>query len=112
MAMLLCSGDSDDPDAVREAVLRHARKLADAGISEEDFLRMKRSAFGRKIRDLDSFSSTCFRLSACYFTDFDYLDFPRLYSTVSSGDVLEFLRRVVRPDRCVRGIVNPNKEAD
>ena len=112
MAMLFCSGDSYEADTIREELLAQAEKLSQEGIHEEDFLRMKRSAFGRKIRDLDSFSSTCFRLSACYFTDFDYLDFPRLYSTVSSGDVLEFLRRVVRPDRCVRGIVNPNKEAD
>ena len=112
MAMLFCSGDSYEADTIREELLAQAEKLSQEGIPEEDFLRMKRSAFGRKIRDLDSFSSTCFRLSACYFTDFDYLDFPQLYGTVSSGDVLEFLRRVVRSDRCVRGIVNPNKEAD
>ena len=112
MAMLFCSGDSYEADTIREELLAQAEKLSQEGIPEEDFLRMKRSAFGRRIRDLDSYSANCYRLSANYFTDFDYLDFPRLYSTVSSGDVLEFLRRVVRSDRCVRGIVNPNKEAD
>ena len=111
MAMLLCSGDSNDTDAIREAIVQQGKKIAREGISEENFQRMKRSAFGRKIRDLDSFSSTCFRLCATYFTDFDYFEFPRLYRSVERTEIQEFLGRVVRKDRCVRGVVNPIKEA-
>ena len=110
MAMLLCSGDSEDTDAVREAIVLRAKELVREGISEADFLRMKRSAFGRRIRDLDSFNSTCFRLCAYHLSDYDYFDFPGLYRSVSVAEVLEFLKRVVRRDRCVRGIVNPLKE--
>ena len=111
MAMLLCSGDSYDTDVIRDALLEQTRKLLREGIPEADFLRMKRSAFGRRIRDLDSFDSTCFRLCAYRMSDFDYFDFPRLYRDVEVSELLEFLRRVVRSDRCVRGIVNPIKEA-
>ena len=110
MAMLLCSGDSEDADAVREAILLRAKELVREGIRSEDFLRMKRSAFGRRIRDLDSFNSTCFRLCAYHLSDYDYFNFPGLYHSVSVAEVLEFLKRVVRKDRCVRGIVNPLKE--
>jgi len=110
MAMLLCSGDSEDADAVREAILLRAKELVREGIRSEDFLRMKRSAFGRRIRDLDSFNSTCFRLCAYHLSDYDYFNFPGLYRSVSVAEVLEFLKRVVRKDRCVRGIVNPLKE--
>jgi len=110
MAMLLCSGDSEDADAVREAILLRAKELVREGIRSEDFLRMKRSAFGRRIRDLDSFDSTCFRLCAYHLSDYDYFNFPGLYRSVSVAEVLEFLKRVVRKDRCVRGIVNPLKE--
>ena len=100
MAMLLLSGDSDDPEAVRDAVIEGVRVLCREGISEGDFLRMKRSAFGRRIRDLDSFSSTCFRLCAYHMSDFDYFEFPRIYETVDAHQVLSFLDRVVRPERC------------
>ena len=110
MAMLLCSGDSEDTDAVRDAILERAEELAREGIPEADFLRMKRSAFGRRIRDLDSFNSTCFRLCAYHLSDYDYFDFPGLYRSITAPEVLEFLKRVVRKDRCVRGIVNPLKE--
>ena len=70
-AMLMCSGDSDDPRAVRDAILAQAEKITAEGIPEQNFLRMKRSAFGRRIRGLDSFDSTCFRLCAYHFCDFD-----------------------------------------
>ena len=40
---------------------------------------MKRSALGRRIRSLDSFDSTCFRLCAYYFSGYDYFRFPELY---------------------------------
>ena len=110
MAMLLCSGDSYDADAIREAILLQAEKLAREGIDEAEFQRMKRSAFGRRIRDLDSFSSTCFRLCAYTLSDYDYFRFPELYRSIESRELQDFLRRVVRKDRCVRGIVNPIKE--
>ena len=110
MAMLLCSGDSNDADAIREAIVTQAKKIAREGLDETAFLRMKRSAMGRRIRDLDSFSSTCFRLCAYHFSEFDYFDFPRIYRQIESGEIQEFLARVVRRERCVRGVVNPLKE--
>ena len=110
MAMLLCSGDSEDTDTVREAIVLRAKELVREGIPEADFLRMKRSAFGRRIRDLDSFNSTCFRLCAYHLSDYDYFEFPGLYRSIEASEVLEFLKRVVRRDRCVRGIVNPLEE--
>ena len=110
MAMLLCSGDSDDPYAVRDAILAQAEKLLDHGIPEDQFLRMKRSAFGRRIRDLDSFSSTCFRLCAYELSEFDYFEFPRVYAAVEAADLLEFLGRIVRPERCAVSIIYPSKE--
>ena len=111
MAMLLCSGDSDHPEAVREQVLAAAREIAREGIDEAAFQRMKRSAFGRRVRDLDSFNSTCFRLCAYKLTDFDYFEFPRVYEDVKIPEIQEFLNRVVRPERCALSVIDPVKEA-
>ena len=111
MAMLLCSGDSDDPGAVRAAVLQQAEKIAQTGVSEEDFRRMKRSAFGRRVRDLDSFDSTCFRLCAYEMSGYNYFDFPALYERIEKEEIQEFLRRVVRAERCSLSVINPLEEA-
>ena len=105
MALLTASGDSDDPEAVKDAILQEAARLAAEGLVEADFLRMKRSALGRRLRDLDSFDSTCFRVCAYHFSGYDYFRFPEIYETITQTDILEFLQRVVTPDRCCMAII-------
>ena len=106
-AMLLCSGDSENAQAVRDAVIAQAQKLAREGIPQENFLRMKRSALGRRIRGLDSFDSTCFRVCAYHFSGFDYFRFPEVYRSIEASEICGFLNRVVKPERCSLSIINP-----
>ena len=109
-AMLLCTGDSEDPEAIREALLNRAEEIAREGVEEETFLRLKRSAFGRRIRGLDSFDATCFRLCAYHFSDFDYFRFPEIYRQIESEEIRAFLTRVVRRERCTLSVITPNEE--
>ena len=109
-AMLMCSGDSNDPRAVRESILAQAEKIAAEGIPEQSFRRMKRSAFGRRIRGLDSFDSTCFRLCAYHFAGFDYFRFPEVYRGIRAEEIARFLGTVVKRERCSLSIINPLKE--
>lgn len=106
-ALLTCGGDGEFPGEIRQALLQEAERLVQEGIPEADFLRLKRGAMGRRIRDLDSFDSTCFRLCAYHFTGFDYFDFPAVYAGVTAEDVRQFLARVVQQDRCAVSIVEP-----
>ena len=106
-ALVTCGGDSEDPEAVRAAILERARELVKEGIPEADFLRIKRSAMGRRVRDLDSFDSTCFRLCAYHFSDFDYFRFPGVYPDITADAVLAFLDRVIQPQRCAISIIDP-----
>ena len=112
VSMLFCGGDSDDPEAVRDAVVKRAAELAESGIEEAAFLRMKRSAMGRRIRDLDSFDSTCFRVCAHHLSGFDYFDFPGVYEEVSAEDLREFLGRCVRPARMSLSVIEPLEEEE
>lgn len=109
-AMVTCGGDSDHPEQVRDAILRQVAVLLERGIPERDFLRMKRSSVGRRIRELDSFDSTCFRLCAFAMTDFDYFDFPALYDTLTAAEVCDFLKRTVHQNNCCLSIIEPIKE--
>jgi hypothetical protein len=111
-AMLACGGDSDDPVAVRDAILARGEEIARQGIEQEDFLRMKRSAMGRRIRDLDSFDATCFRLCAYRMSEFDYFRFPELYDSIRREEVQAFLAEVVRPEGCSLSAIYPIKEEE
>lgn len=110
MAMLVASGDSDYPEKIRDAILEEVHRLAAEGIPEADFLRMKRSAMGRRVRELDSFNSTIFRVCAYHFVDFDYFNFPALYQKVEVQQLLDFLKATVTEERCSMSIIYPKEE--
>ena len=110
MSMLVASGDSEDPAAVRDAILKEAQYLARVGITEEDFLRMKRSALGRRIRSLDSFESTCFRICAYHFSKFDYFRIPGIYQQITKEEVQKFLQAAVTHERMCMAVITPKEE--
>ena len=110
MAMLTISGDSDHPEQIKAAILEEVQRILREGLDPQDFLRMKRSALGRRIRNLDSFDSTAFRICAYHFSGFDYFGFPRIYRQIETDDILAFLQRVVTEDRCAMSIIYPIKE--
>ena len=109
-SFLTCGGDSIAPEAVRSAIFAHARRLEQEGIPQDEFLRMKRSALGRKIRNLDSFDSTCFRMCAYHFDEFDYFLFPQIYEEVTVQEVLSLFPRAIREERCALSVIYPVKE--
>lgn len=108
-AMVLAGGDSDDPEAVRDAIIEEAKRLAETGISEEEFRRMIRSFLGRRVKDLDSFESTCFRLCAYHYEGFDYLRFPEHFETIHREELRSFWRENILPERCAMSIVEPRQ---
>ena len=110
MSMLTAYGDSWQPKAVADAILKQAEKLLQTGLNQQDFLRMKRSALGRRIRDLDSFDATCFRLCAYHFAGFDYFQFPEVYRDVEIKDILNFLQETVTQERCSLSVVLNREE--
>ena len=112
MALFTASGDSNDPKAVADAIVARANELAESGIDEADFLRMKRSALGRRLRSLDSFEATCFRLCAYHFSGFDYFRFPEIYQSVTTEDVTSFLVHAITEDRMSLAVLYPKEEVE
>ena len=106
-AMVLCSGDSRQAEQIREEILTENQRLCRDGIPEEAFLRIRRSALGRRIRDLDSFEGTCYRLCAYALGDYDYFNCPELYASLKPEDLRKFLEDSIRRDNCSMTILDP-----
>ena len=104
-ALFTCGGDSYAPEQVRAAVLEAVASFP--GIKSESFSRMKRSAFGRRVKGLDSFDATCFRLCAYHFSGFDYFRFPEIYETIQKEDVAAFLKATVRAENACLSVIDP-----
>lgn len=109
MSILVASGDSRDPQAVCDAVLAEAERIARNGIDETLFRRLKKSALGRRIRDLDGFDSICYRMCAYHFEGVDYLSFPEIFSDVTVERVAEFLKRTVTSERIALSAIIPKQ---
>ena len=110
MALFTASGDSNDPKAVTEAILARADQIVREGLDEADFLRMKRSALGRRIRSLDSFDATCYRICAYHFSGFDYFRFPAVYRDIQAADVCSFLKKSITRDNMSLAVILPKEE--
>lgn len=107
-AMLTAGGDSQEPQAIAEAILAEADRIAREGVDSRLFNRLKKSALGRRVRDLDSFENICYRMCAYHFEGVDYFDFPSIFNRVTEEQVAGFLRRTVREDRMVLSVIRPH----
>ncbi len=107
LSMLCLGGDSEDPQAVLDAVLEEAQRVVKEGVDEELFLRLKRSAVGRRIRGLDSFEGLCYRLALSDFDGYDYFTFPELYESITAEDVRQLIAREITPEQAVLSVILP-----
>ena len=107
LSMLCLGGDSENPQAVLDAVLQEAQRVVKEGVDEELFLRLKRSAVGRRIRGLDSFEGLCYRLALSDFDGYDYFTFPALYESITAEDVRRLIAREITPEQAVLSIILP-----
>lgn len=109
-AMLIASGDSEEPDRILEEMIAEAARIAAEGADEKRFLRLKKSALGRRLRELDGFESICYRMCAYYFDGAEYYDYPAAFQIVTKEDVELFLRDFVIKERAAISIIEPKEE--
>ncbi len=109
-AIITCGGDSENPEEVRDCILREAAWLAEHGLEEQAFTRLKRCFLGSRIKHLGSFDGTCFRLAAYHLEGYDYFDFPRLFEEVTAEEVRQYLADHIRADNCSLAIVQPRRK--
>ena len=107
MPNISASGDSDDPRAVLSAILEEGRRIAQEGVDEGLFQRLKRSSLGRRIRGLDSFDGMCYRMAMSGFDGYDYFTFPELYDSITAETVREMIAARVREDQAVLSVILP-----
>ena len=110
-AFLCAGGESPDPKAVRQAVLDAAKRMGEEGIDEGLWQRLKKAAYGSRVRSLNSFENICVELAQAHFAGEDYLSFPDVYDRIGKADVEACIRRWVTPERTALSVINPRGDA-
>ena len=99
------SGESERPEAVREAIFAETERLASEGINEKDFQRIKKSSYGMLIRELNNVEAVANLMMNSYMEGVGPYDAIDVLSELTAEDVTEFLRSELRRDRCVLSII-------
>ena len=110
LGTLTIGGDSRDPDAVVAAVLEEAGRIAREGADPALFARLKKSAYGRRIRELDSFENICYRMCESCFDGEEYYDFPALYRSITREEAEALLRDAVTAERSAVSVIYPKEK--
>ena len=95
------------PDAVREAILAEVRRLAQDGVDEALFHRMKRAIYGLHLRVCDVPDAYARQEVTALFSGEHYADFAALLASVTPADVQTAFRRWAQPECAAMSVVRP-----
>ena len=106
-AYLLLSGESEEPERVRDEIISEAQRLGAEGIDGVQWERMVRAAYGSMVRRLNSLEDTCMELAQSCFDGEDYLKFPEVFHGIEKQDVEHLLKTWCRKERTALAVVIP-----
>mgnify|MGYP000139115968 CR=1 FL=1 len=105
-AYVFCGGDSNDPEAVQQAVLDEARRVVREGVDPAYVQRIRRASFGASMNSFEAIASTA--AEGC-FQGYDPFRFPEVYDSITQQDLLDFIRDNIRPERMALSIIYPKE---
>ena len=109
ISYLYAGGDSKDARTVQAEIIKEARRLAEKGIDEDFYQRIRRAAFGSNLRGLNSFENIAVSLTEGYFHGYDPLRFPQVFDSITIEDVAAFLRENITEERSVLSEIVPKE---
>ena len=100
---------SEDPERVRDEVLKEAARLAAEGIDPALWDRLKNAAYGAMVRHLNSMEDTCMELAEAHFKGEDYLSFPQVFQSIERVDGEALLRSWCVEERMSLSVIAPEE---
>lgn len=101
------SGESNDPQKVREIILCEIQKLKESGISKEEADRTKKALHGGYIKMFNSVSGISHSFMANIFKGIMPFDFFDVIDTITHEDLEKRFKEYFDEEKTVLSIVNP-----
>lgn len=106
-AAAILGGESRDPAAVRAAIEAEVARLAQEGVDDGLFGRMKNALYGLYLRVLDVPENYARQEVSALFGGEHFLDFAAMFDTISAADVQQMYARWARRDRSSMSVIEP-----
>lgn len=110
-ACAIFSGESDDPQAVREAIEQELHRIAAEGLDDAVFRRIKKAAYGKYIRRSNDASEVCRMQAEACFSGAQCFDFAKILKDIQPEEVLQHIRHWAQDGMTSLAVVMPKKEA-
>lgn len=108
--LMAMGGESKDPRAVRDAIIKEANRLVEEGLDEALWNRIKKAMYGSEVRSLNSFETICINQAEGFFNGFEFMKFPETYESIQKEEAQEFLKEYIRQDQSCLSVVSPKGE--
>ena len=106
-AMMLFAGESSDPNAVYDAIKNECAELIGKGCSESDFERVRKSLYGRFLRELNSFENMCYNQVDGFINEYRFLDSYSILTDITREEVREFAGKNLLPEKMAISVAVP-----
>ncbi len=110
-AFLFAGGESRNPETVAAAILTEAERLGREGIQQALWQRLKKAAYGSRVKGLNSFETICIEQAQAHFAGAEYLRFPEQFDGIQKSDVEEFLRKCAVKEHMALSVIRPKEES-
>lgn len=106
---LYAGGESRDPEEVARKLRQEAQRLVREGIDEKLWDRLKKAAYGSRVRQLNSFENLCVGQAQNFFTGADALAFPEVFDALTAQDARQLLAGWITEERTTLSVVRPRE---
>lgn len=103
------SGESEEPERVREALLTEIARQRSEGIDLEQFELCKKMMYGEAIADLESVERVASLLSSSYFRGRTPADELAAIAGITAADITELLNTMLQEERSATVVVRPGE---
>ena len=103
------TGESDEPERVRELLLDEIDRLRAEGVDEELFRLNKNRMYGELIQDLEQIEDTAGAMASCFLHGHTVYDELQTLAGLTKQDVDEALQTMLSRDRCATVIIHPTE---
>ncbi len=103
------SGESRNPQIVRDKVLEGIKKAQKEGLCDADVERVRRSMLGRYIKQFNNLNAVAHQYMSQVFNGIELFDFPQVMEEITLEDLNNRLRSYFDPERTVLSVITPQQ---
>ncbi len=104
-AVPVFSGESEEPQRVREEIIAEIRRLRKDGVSDDDFETVKKRLYGLEVLGFNETENLANAIVDAYFNGFGLFDTIEVYKSVTKADVEEVIRTHFDEENCCLSVV-------